>query len=61
MPEATVIVDLIKSDEELYKSFSKSAKRNIRKAIKNDLYFKIADEKEIDDFYDLWYKTSKLK
>ena len=61
MPEATVIIDLTRSEEEIYKSFSKSAKRNIKKAIKNNLYFKIADEKEINDFYDLWYKTSKLK
>ena len=61
MPEATIVIDVTKSEEELYKSFSKSAKRNVRKAIKNDLYFKIANEKEINDFYDLWYKTSKLK
>lgn len=61
MPEATVIIDLSKTEEELYKSFSKSAKRNVSKAIKNNLYFKIADTKEIEDFYNLWYETSKLK
>lgn len=61
MPEATVIVDLTKSEEELYAWFSKSAKRNVRKAIKNDIYFKIADGKEIEQFYTLWSSTAKLK
>lgn len=61
MPEATVIVDLKNTEEEMYKSFNKSAKRNINKSIKNNLYFKIADKKEIEDFYTLWYETSKFK
>jgi len=61
MPCATVIVDLKKSDDELFKNFSKSAKRNIKKAEKENLYFTIADEKDIDNFYNLWEKTAKWK
>jgi lipid II:glycine glycyltransferase (peptidoglycan interpeptide bridge formation enzyme) len=61
MPLATVIVDLTESEEEVYRKFSKSAKRNINKAIKNDLYFEIAKEQDIDKFYDLWEYTAKLK
>jgi len=61
MPLATVIVDLQQSEEEIFKSFSKSAKRNIRKAEKEDLYFTTANEKDIEKFYDLWLSTAKLK
>ena len=61
MPCATVIVDLTKSEEDLLKNFSKSAKRNIKKAEKEELYFTIADEKDIDKFYNLWEKTAKWK
>ncbi len=61
MPEATVVVDLTKTEEELYRWFSKSSKRNINKSIKNGLYFKIADRKEIEDFYNLWYQTAQNK
>ncbi len=61
MPLATIVIDLTKSEEEIYKNFSKSAKRNINKAIKNWLTFHIASEKDIEKFYDLWEYTAKLK
>ena len=61
MPLATVQIDLTRSEEEILKSFSKSAKRNVNKAIKNDVYFTIATKDDIDKFYDLWANTAKLK
>ena len=61
MPLATVIVDLTKSEENIYNDFSKSAKRHIKKTIKSEIYFKIADQNEINDFYTLWSNTAKLK
>jgi lipid II:glycine glycyltransferase (peptidoglycan interpeptide bridge formation enzyme) len=61
MPLATVTIDLTKPEEEIYKWFSKSAKRNINKAIKNELYFEIAKGSDIEKFYDLWNYTAKLK
>lgn len=61
MPLATVIVDIDKTDDELYKSFSKSAKRNITRWKKNWLYFKIAEKEDISEFYDLWESTAKTK
>jgi len=61
MPLATVTVDLNKTDEEFYRSFSKSAKRNVRKAQKEWLYFTTASKEDIEKFYDLWAGTAKLK
>ena len=61
MPLATVIIDLTLPEEEIYKNFSKSAKRNIKKAIKNNLIFITANKNDIDEFYNLWSSTAKLK
>lgn len=61
MPLASVVIDLTKSEDEIYTNFNKSAKRNINKAKKNDLYFKIANDKEVIEFYDLWAKTAFKK
>lgn len=61
MPLATVIIDLTLPEEEIYKKFSKSAKRHINKAIKNNLIFTTASKNDIDDFYDLWNLTAKSK
>lgn len=61
MPLATVIVDLTRSEEEIYSNFNKSAKRNINKAKRNWLYFKSANDKEISEFYSLWQDTSVKK
>lgn len=61
MPLASVIIDLQKEEKEIYSNFSKSAKRNIKKALKNDIYFKLANKNEIDEFYNLWHETSNKK
>jgi lipid II:glycine glycyltransferase (peptidoglycan interpeptide bridge formation enzyme) len=61
MPLATVQIDLTRSEEDILKSFSKSARRNINKALKNDLYFTIANKDDIEKFYNLWASTAKLK
>ncbi len=61
MPLATVIVDIDKNDDEIFKQFSKSAKRNINKSIKQNIYFCIANEKDINNFYKIWENTAKTK
>jgi len=61
MPLATVIINTTKTDEEILNNFSKSAKRNIRKAIKAEMYFKLANETDINNFYTLWSNTATLK
>jgi len=61
MPLATVIVDITKSENEIYSKFSKTAKRYVNKAIKSWCYFTIASNDDIEKFYDLWFDVAKLK
>ncbi len=61
MPLATVVVDIDKTDEDILKSFSSTARRYVRKAIKEGLYFKIAEKEEINQFYSLWSDVAKQK
>lgn len=61
MPLATVVCDLTKSEEEIYRWFSKTAKRYVNKARKSGCYFEIVSSKDINKFYDIWYEVAKLK
>jgi len=61
MPLATVFVDITRTEDDILKDFSKSARRNIRKAEKEWIYFTIAKDNDIDNFYELWAWTAKLK
>lgn len=64
---ATIKIDLQKSEEELFSSFSENAKRNIKKAQKNNLIIKKVRFKDDNDniyfnkFYNLLMDLSKKK
>lgn len=64
---STVYLDLTQSEPKLFSSFSENAKRNIKKAEKNNLIIKkifLKDEKndgEFRKFYDLLSNLTKLK
>ena len=58
---STVIVDLKRSEEEIYTNFGKHTKKSIKKAIKEKLF--IEESKEIKEFYKRYlkfYETKKL-
>ena len=61
MPLATVVIDITKSEDEIYSKFSKTAKRYVNKAFKSWCYFTIASDEDIEKFYDIWYDVAKLK
>ncbi len=61
MMPATVIIDLNKSKDELYKNMIWSARNHYNKAKRKGLYFKTAEDWERKQFYDLWKKTSLKK
>jgi lipid II:glycine glycyltransferase (peptidoglycan interpeptide bridge formation enzyme) len=61
MPKATVIIDLNQPDDQFYKNLSSNARNHYNKAIRKGLKFQIADEKDWDNFYNLWQQTSAEK
>ena len=61
MPLATVEIDLTKPEDELYKDFSKSAKRYINKGRKLWLVFTKASDEDIKNFYKVWADVARFK
>ncbi|MEK5391325.1 GNAT family N-acetyltransferase [Margalitia sp. FSL K6-0131] len=57
----TIYVDLTKREDEIYNGYHKNHKRNIKKAIKNQLTFKVFQNENacpiIDTFYEMYKKT----
>jgi lipid II:glycine glycyltransferase (peptidoglycan interpeptide bridge formation enzyme) len=57
----TIMIDLTKDNEEIYQQYHKNHKRNIKKAIKNGLSFKVFVGKDaltkIKPFYNLYKQT----
>ncbi|GIN61997.1 hypothetical protein J27TS8_19900 [Robertmurraya siralis] len=54
----TTAVDLSLSLDEIRSQYSKNAKRNIRKAVKNEVTISVANSKEeIDQFTNMYYET----
>lgn len=66
-PSATIKIDLTKGSSEIFKSFSENARRNIKKAEKNNIKIKIIDlkkDKELkifDVYFDLVKKLTRKK
>lgn len=64
---ATVVIDIDKPEKEIFSSFSENARRNIKKAQKNQLEIKIVflkectDDQHFSQFYALLHNLSKLK
>lgn len=61
MPLATVVIDTSKDDETLLNEMNSGAKSHVRKAIKKDIDFHIAQPHEYESFYEEWYTVSKMK
>ncbi|UFX82639.1 lipid II:glycine glycyltransferase FemX [Candidatus Absconditicoccus praedator] len=57
MPPATVLIDLEKSEEEIWNEISKNTKQKIKKGKSKGLEFGIANKEDIEEFYNLWYTT----
>lgn len=57
----TVFVDLTKSEEEILAGYHKNHRRNLKKAVRNQLKFKVLENEEAQkyskEFYDLYRKT----
>lgn len=51
MPQSNIIYDVSKTDEELIAEMNSGCKERIKKAIKNDLSFRLASSDEYDVFY----------
>ena len=64
---STILVDISKDENELLKSFSENARRNIKKAQKNNLTIKniplntSEGQKNFEEFYNLYHKLGKIK
>lgn len=60
---ATIKLDLTLSEDILFKSFAENARRNIRKAEKNNLIIKtvsLKNVKNIDTYFDTYYELFKI-
>ena len=55
MPDTTVVLDISKWIQETRRWYSKSWKRYINKAKKQELSFEIADKRQRGVFWDIWY------
>lgn len=51
MPQSNIIYDVSKTDEELIAEMNSGCKERIKKAMKNDLWFRLARPDEYDMFY----------
>jgi hypothetical protein len=61
MPSATIIVDLSKSEDELWSDLSRGTRNNVNRARKSWLSIGIADAQERDVYYDMWANTGDTK
>lgn len=61
MPLATIKINLNKWTDELFQDIRRSGREKIKKAIKRWVKFKIAEEKDWENFYNIWHETSKIK
>lgn len=57
----SVLIDLTLSEEEIYKRYHTNHKRNVKKALRNQLKFRVYEDEEaleiIDMFYELYKET----
>lgn len=58
MPQANIVYDITKSDEELMKDMNSGCKERIKKAIKKWVDFGIATPDQYDLFYEKWIEVS---
>lgn len=51
MPQCNIIYDINKTDEQLIKEMNSGCKGRVKKAIKNNIEFRVADPSEYTEFY----------
>ena len=61
MPQANIIYDITKSDEELMKEMNSGCKERVKKAMKKWIEFGIASPDQYDLFYQRWKEVSGTK
>jgi hypothetical protein len=61
MPQANIVYDITKSDEELMSEMNSGCKERVKKAIKNQIEFGVASPDQYDLFYQKWIDLSGLK
>lgn len=61
MPQANIVYDITKSDEDLMKDMNSGCKERIKKAIKKGVEFGIATPDQYDLFYEKWIELSGEK
>ena len=61
MPAATIIIDLSKSEDELWSDLSRSTRTHVSKARTSWLMVDIASLSDRDDYYQMWEDTGATK
>lgn len=61
MPEATYVIDIAQSDEDLYSDMSSGCRESVRKAEKRNLRFEVADPSQYEAFYEHRQKIAGYK
>ncbi len=61
MPQANIIYDITKSDEELIKEMNSGCKERVKKAIKKWIEFGVASPDQYELFYQKWVELSGKK
>jgi hypothetical protein len=61
LPEAEIVYDLGKSDEELMRDMNKSSAHRIRKGIRSDVVVRELKDSEYDIFWEKWQATADKK
>jgi len=58
MPQANIVYDITKSDEDLIKEMNSGCKERVKKAIKKGIEFGVASPDQYDLFYQKWVELS---
>ncbi|HOG15256.1 MAG TPA: peptidoglycan bridge formation glycyltransferase FemA/FemB family protein [Candidatus Absconditabacterales bacterium] len=61
MPQANIVYDITKSDEELMSEMNSGCKERVKKAIKKGIEFGVASPDQYDLFYQKWIELSGMK
>ena len=61
MPQANIVYDITKSDEDLIKEMNSGCKERVKKAIKKGIEFGVASPDQYDLFYQKWVELSWMK
>lgn len=61
LPNSTIMIDLKKQEDELWKDVTSNCKQAIKKATRHHLSFCEATPEERDKFYDIWRGTAAKK